>query len=148
MDSPKISAPTGYLFNRLYNRMHTDIKRRLREIDITHPQFSVLSSLEFLTREKPFATQTAISKNAGMDVMTVCGVIHTLENRQFLKKETHPSDSRASAIFLLEKGRKKLIEARPIMGQIDAAYFGRLGHQDQLFNQLLLTIFPNDKEVE
>lgn len=148
MEGRKKSAMTGYLFNRLYNRMHTDIKRRLREIHITHPQFGVLASLDCLTQDKPFATQAEIAKNAGMDVMTVSGVIHTLESRQFLKKETHPSDARASAIFLLEKGRKKLGEARPIIGQIDAEYFARLGDQYELFNQLLLTIFPDDEDVE
>lgn len=130
-------TPAGYLFGRTYNSWHAKIKRCLRNIDITHPQFSVMASLEFLTKEKEFATQAEIAKNAGIDVMTVCGIIHTLERRKYLKKMSNPNDARASAVYLLEKGQIKLMEARAIVQEIDQLYFGRLGEEQDTFKRLL-----------
>ncbi|MFT9055385.1 MAG: MarR family winged helix-turn-helix transcriptional regulator [Ethanoligenens sp.] len=104
---------------------------------MTHPQFSVLASLDYLVREKSFATQAEIAKNAGMDVMTVCGILHTLERKQFLKRTPNPNDARASAVYLLEQGRLKFQNVLPVVRRIDEEYFGRLGDDRKLLNQLL-----------
>lgn len=137
MDTWNHKTPAGYLFGRTYNSWHAEIKQRLRDIDITHPQFSVMASIEFLTKEKEFATQSEIAKNAGIDVMTVCGIIHTLERRKYLKKMPNPNDARASAVYLLNKGQIKLTEARAIVQAIDQLYFGRLGEEQDTFKRLL-----------
>lgn len=137
---PGSGEATGYLFSQTYNRWHMEIKKRLREMEITHPQFSVLAALDCLTQEKAFATQAEIAKHAGMDVMTVCGILRTLESRRFLKRTPNPNDARASAVYLLEKGRVKLAEAFPAVRQIDEEYFGRLGDAREAFNALLAAI--------
>ncbi|ADU25602.1 MarR family winged helix-turn-helix transcriptional regulator [Ethanoligenens harbinense] len=137
---PLSGESSGYLFSQTYNRWHTEIKKRLRKMEITHPQFSVLASLDCLTQQKAFATQAEIAKRAGMDVMTVCGIIHTLEGKRFLKRTANPNDARASAVYLLEKGRMKLEEAFPAVRQIDEEFFGRLGDARATFNALLAVI--------
>ncbi len=138
---------TGYYFSRLYNARNSEIKKELRRFHITHPQFSVFCALNSLTQEKGYANQSEIAKDAEMDVMTVGNILKTLESNGYIERKPDPTDSRASAVFLLEKGHQKLNEAFPVVRQIDDKYFNRLGEQRALFDKLLAQIlFPDSTD--
>lgn len=60
---------TGLLFMRVYNAWHREIKRRLRELDITHPQFVVLAIIGYLAQCNNEISQTMI---AAQRIWTSC----------------------------------------------------------------------------
>ena len=42
---------TGLLFMRVFNKWHSIIKKELKKLDITQPQFVVLTSLAYLLQK-------------------------------------------------------------------------------------------------
>jgi DNA-binding MarR family transcriptional regulator len=130
-------ASTGLVFIRVYNKWHTTIKKELREIGITHPQFVVMTVLNFLGQLDEYVTQVNIAKMADMDVMSVSQIIRGLEEKGFLKRAANPNDTRANAVWLLEKGQETIKSALPIVERIDGEFFGTLANKEQLFRECL-----------
>ena len=58
---------TGLLFMRVYNKWHLIIKKELKKMNLTHPQFVVLASLAYLSQTNDEVTQVMISKLSGID---------------------------------------------------------------------------------
>lgn len=58
----KADASTGLLFIKAYNKWHTKIKNRLRELGTTHPQFVVMTALAYLSQTDAFVTQAKFQK--------------------------------------------------------------------------------------
>lgn len=130
-------ASTGLLFIRVYNKWHTIITRELRKLGITHPQFVVLTTLNFLSQSDDNVTQASIAKMADMDVMSISQIIKGLEKKQFIKRTTNPNDSRANAVILLSKGQEVVKAALPIVERTDDEFFGVLKENESNFRQYL-----------
>ena len=78
---------TGLLFMRVYNKWHSIIKKELKKMNLTHPQFVVLASLAYLSQNNNEITQIMISKLAGIDVMTISQILSLLEKQNFIQKD-------------------------------------------------------------
>ncbi|WP_297421947.1 MarR family transcriptional regulator [Clostridium sp.] len=130
-------ASTGLLFIRVYNKWHTIITRELRKLGITHPQFVVLTTLNFLSQSDENVTQASIAKMADMDVMSVSQIIKGLEKNEFIERTTNPNDSRANSVTLLPKGQEMVRVALPIVERTDDDFFGVLKEKESIFRQYL-----------
>ena len=91
---------------RVYNKWHSMIKKELKKMNLTHPQFVVLASLAYLLQNGNEITQIMISKLAGIDVMTVSQILNLLEKNNLVKRKEHSKDTRAKAVILSKKERK------------------------------------------
>lgn len=78
-------SSTGLLFIRVYNKWHSIITQELRKLGITHPQFVILTTLNFLSQLDDNVTQVSIAKLADMDVMSTSQIIRGLEKKRFYK---------------------------------------------------------------
>jgi DNA-binding MarR family transcriptional regulator len=130
-------ASTGLVFIRTYNKWHTAIKNELGNIGITHPQFVVMTVLNYLSRSDEFVTQARIAKMADMDAMSVSQIIRGLENKGFLARTANPRDTRANAVRLLEKGQEAVRRALPLVERIDEDFFGILANDEKPFRDFL-----------
>ncbi|MDT8717667.1 MarR family transcriptional regulator [Clostridium sp. 19966] len=130
-------ASTGLLFIRVYNKWHTIISQELRKLGITHPQFVVLTTLNFLSQSEDNITQASIAKMADMDVMSVSQIIRGLEKNEFIKRTTNPNDSRANTVILLPKGHEMVKSALPIIEKVDEDFFGILQENESIFRKFL-----------
>jgi DNA-binding MarR family transcriptional regulator len=130
-------AFTGLIFIRAYNKWHTTIKNELRAVGITHPQFVVMTVLNFLNQSAEFVTQASIAKMADMGVMSVSQIIRGLEGKGFLARTANPKDTRANAVRLLEKGQEAIRRALPIVEKIDEDFFSVLSDDEKLFRDFL-----------
>jgi DNA-binding MarR family transcriptional regulator len=130
-------ASTGLVFIRAYNKWHTAIKRELRDVGITHPQFVVMTVLNFLSQTDEHVTQVRIAKMADMDAMSVSQIIRGLEEKGYLERTVSPKDTRANAVRLLEKGQEAVRRALPIVERIDEEFFGVLGDDEKLLRDVL-----------
>lgn len=133
-------SSTGLLFIRVYNKWHTIIRKELRKLGITHPQFVILTSLNFLSQSEDNVSQVNLAKMADMDVMSVSQILRGLEEKEFIKRITNPKDSRANTIVLLPKGQEMTKLAVPIVEQIDEDFFGILQDQESNFRDSLKII--------
>jgi len=131
---------TGLLFIRTYHKWHGLIKNKLRTIDLTHPQFVVLTTLAALLRQQEWVSQTDIARFSDMDVMTVSQIIRLLVKKELIMREVHPKDSRANIILLTDMGLQKVNQALPLVESIDQAFFGKLGNKTEILNQLLMKL--------
>ncbi len=127
----------GLIFMRTYNKWHSEIKRRLKELDITHPQFVILTSVGYLSLTEREVTQVMIAKLAGMDVMSVSQILSLLEKHNLIVRREHSKDTRAKAVYLTPKGSEKMNLALPIVENIDLQFFGSLKAQEPEFIRLL-----------
>jgi DNA-binding MarR family transcriptional regulator len=130
-------ASTGLIFIRVYNKWHTTIKDELRKIGITHPQFVVMTVLNFLGQSEEFVSQASIAKMADMDVMSVSQIIRSLEANGYLARAANPKDTRAYALHLLDKGQEAIRLALPIVEKIDDDFFGVLSDDEKVFRDFL-----------
>ncbi|MDR1460835.1 MAG: MarR family transcriptional regulator [Campylobacteraceae bacterium] len=137
------NASTGFIFIRVYNKWHTAIKNELRKIGITHPQFVVMTVLNFLSQSDEYVTQASIAKMADMDAMSLSQIIRGLEEKGFLKRAVNPNDTRANAVWLLKKGQEAIKQALPIVEKIDEEFFSTLSNNENFFRDCLhkLTAF-------
>ena len=131
---------TGLLFIRTYHKWHGLIKNKLRTIDLTHPQFVVLTTLAALLRQQEWVSQTDIARFSDMDVMTVSQIIRLLVKKGLIMREVHPKDSRANIILLTDTGLQKVNQALPLVESIDQAFFGKLENNTETLNQLLIEL--------
>ena len=131
---------TGLLFIRAYHKWHGQIKSQLKTIDLTHPQFVVLTTLAALLRQQEWVSQTDIARFSDMDVMTVSQIIRLLIKKELIMREVHPKDSRANIILLTDTGLQKVNQALPLVESIDQAFFGKLGNKTEILNQLLMKL--------
>lgn len=131
---------TGLLFIRTYHKWHGLIKNELRTIDLTHPQFVVLTTLAALLRQQEWVSQTDIARFSDMDVMTVSQIIRLLVKKGLIMREVHPKDSRANIILLTDTGLQKVNQALPLVEGIDQAFFGKLEDKTEILNQLLMKL--------
>ena len=131
---------TGLVFIRAYHKWHGLIKNKLRTIDLTHPQFVVLTTLAALLRQQEWVSQTDIARFSDMDVMTISQIIRLLVKKGLIMREVHPKDSRANIILLTDTGLQKVNQALPLVEGIDQAFFGKLENNTEILNQLLMEL--------
>ena len=131
---------TGLLFIRAYHKWHGLVKNKLRTIDLTHPQFVVLTTLAALLRQQEWVSQTDIARFSDMDVMTISQIIRLLVKKELIMREVHPKDSRANIILLTDMGLQKVNQALPLVEGIDQAFFGKLEDKTEILNQLLIKL--------
>ena len=122
---------------RVYNKWHSIIKKELKKMNLTHPQFVVLASLAYLSQDNNEVTQVMISKLSGIDVMTISQILNLLEKNDFVKRKEHSKDTRAKAVILSKKGEEVLQKAVPLVEQIDEVFFGKLDRDEKQFKHFL-----------
>ena len=122
---------------RVYNKWHSMIKKELKKMNLTHPQFVVLASLAYLSQDSNEVTQVMISKLSGIDVMTVSQILGLLEKHDFVKRKEHSRDTRAKAVILNKKGEEILQKAVPLVEQIDEIFFEKLDTDEEQFKHFL-----------
>ena len=125
---------------RVYNKWHSMIKKELKKMNLTHPQFVVLASLAYLLQDSDEVTQVMISKLSGIDVMTVSQILNLLEKNDFVKRKEHSKDTRAKAVILNKKGEEILQKAVPLIEQIDEIFFKKLDTDEEQFKHFLVRL--------
>lgn len=106
-------------------------------IYVTHTQFNLLASTNWLSRDGTGPTQQQAADLAGAHRMMASKVLANLEQRGLLERRTHPSDTRAKRLEVTAEGRALVHRAVRIVAEIDEAIFGPGGtEREQLREQL------------
>lgn len=112
----------GYLLWRVSTAWRSSIEVVLKPLELTHPQFVILATLGWLTREGDSVTQGAVGKLAGLDPNTTSQVLRGLEVKKLIKRVAS-SDLRAKNPSLTVQGRATLAQAMPAVERADAEFF-------------------------
>lgn len=119
-EGPKQSP--GFLLWHISTSWRSSIEAVLKTFSLTHPQFVVLATTGWLTRNGELTTQIAIGKLAGLDPNTTSQIIKGLEQKGLIKRDKS-SDRRAKNVSLTSQGTMTLGPALPAVEQADAKFF-------------------------
>ncbi len=135
---------SGFLLWQVTTLWQRGIRKSLDNIDITHPQFVLLASLLWLSRQKESVTQIDLSQHSKIDPMTTSAIIRILQRKQLIQRQEHQTDTRAKTITLTENGIKITRKAIQIIEKFDTIFFQPLGGKTQNFNKGLLALLSSN----
>ena len=136
----------GYLLTNLTLLWQRKQKRILDPLNLTYTQFVLLASLGWLLRHNELVTQVDIAKQGNADTMMVSKVLRTLENKKFIKRQEHPTDTRAKIIQLTEEGAEILQKALIEVENSDIEFFSVIGNNLNSFNKNMLELITENRE--
>lgn len=116
----------GFLLWRTHNYWQRELRRCLKEFDLTHTQFVVLATTHYLNMNQDEVTQIEIADHAQIDVMLTSNVLRALETRKLIERGQHSSDTRAKTVYLTESGYKLLKPAVKQVEDFDNQFFSKI----------------------
>jgi len=122
----------GYLLGQLTLLWQRKQKAVLDPLNLTQTQFVLLAALAWLSKKNESVTQVDIANQSNADRMMVSKVLRTLEDKGFINRHQHKTDTRAKSIRLTDSGEAILQRALVDIENVDLAFFGHL--QDTLPN--------------
>ncbi|RSK48829.1 MarR family winged helix-turn-helix transcriptional regulator [Hymenobacter rigui] len=133
----------GYLVGQVTMLWQRKQKKVLDPLLLTQTQFVLLAALGWLAKTSEYVTQIDIANQSNADRMMVSKVLRTLEEKAFLTRQEHPSDTRAKIITLTQAGSEVLQKALTAIENADSDFFSSL-HDLPQFNQALLTLIKQN----
>lgn len=130
---PEDSA--GYLLWQVVHLWQRQVEIVLADLDLTHLQFVLLAAIGWLTRNGDLLAQVRLAEFCKIDVMQVSQVVRKLETKEFVKRDPHPTDTRAKVLTLTPSGEAILAQALPLIEHLDNVFFSRC-HQSTLLAEL------------
>jgi DNA-binding MarR family transcriptional regulator len=119
----------GFLLWHVSTAWRSAIEHVLKPLALTHPQFVVLASLGWLTRNGERVTQAMLGVMVGLDPNTISQIVRGLENKKLIKREAS-ADRRVKNPFLTATGSHLVAQALPAVEAADKAFFSTLTAQE------------------
>lgn len=135
----------GYLLGQLTILWQRKQKQVLDPLDLTQTQFVLLAALAWLSRERGIVTQIDIANQGNADRMMVSKVLRTLEEKKFITRQEHPTDTRAKTIRFTTEGEAVFRKALVSIEQADVEFFEGLGPDLSFFNASLARLISENK---
>lgn len=115
----------GYLLWRVSTQWRSKIEDTLKSLDLTHPQFVVLTTTGWLTRKNEKINQIDVSRATGLDPNTISQILRGLEAKKLIQRK-RTLDERSKNPSLTAVGFEKLAQALPAVEQADKEFFSFL----------------------
>ena len=136
----------GYLLGQLTTLWQRKLKRVLDPLDLTQTQFVLLAALAWLSKENDAVTQIDIANQGNADRMMVSKVLRTLEEKKFLTRKEHKTDTRAKTIDLTSSGSAVLQKALTAIETADLEFFSNPDLDVSALNATMLKLINKNKE--
>lgn len=135
----------GYLLGQVTMLWQRKLKKVLDPLDLTQTQFVMLAAVGWLSKKSNAVTQIDIANQSNADRMMVSKVLRTLEDKQFLTRQEHETDTRAKTIRLTAAGETVLQKAIIEVENADRNFFSALNEKLATFNSNMLTLIERNK---
>lgn len=131
---------SGFLLWQVTNLWQREIKKALEEFGLTHSQYVLLASIHWLTLHNQEVTQVVLSNHTKIDPMTTSTVLRTLQQKGFLQRKEHVTDTRAKTVELTKEGVKIIKMAVVAVEKFDKEFFSLLGNKTTELNNNLIIL--------
>ena len=135
----------GYLLGQVTMLWQRKLKKVLDPLNLTQTQFVLLAALGWLSKKNKTVTQVDIANQSNTDRMMVSKVLRTLQDKKFISRQEHETDTRAKVIKLTNEGAKVLQKALTEVENADMDFFSVLDNKLSLFNQNLVNLTEQNK---
>lgn len=119
----------GYLLWHVSLAWRSSIEDTLKKFDLTHPQFVVLATIAWLTKNGEYISQIDISKASGLDPNTTSQILRGLEAKNFIKRMRSLNERSKNPNFT-ELGSNTLNKALPAVEKADLNFFDPLSSKE------------------
>lgn len=136
----------GYLLGQLTMLWQRKQKKVLDPLDLTQTQFVLLAALGWLSKKSNAVTQVDIANQSNADRMMVSKVLRTLEEKSFITRQEHKTDTRAKTIRLTTKGEIVLQKAISEVENADLDFFAILDNKLSSFNKNMVQLIDKNSE--
>ena len=106
----------SYLLRQAAGAVRLRLERRLADLDVTPPQFLVLTMLDAY----PGASGADVARLAMLTPQTVHGIIGNLERAELISRSPHPVHGRVQVVVLTKAGRTLLAGCKERAVKADA----------------------------
>lgn len=96
---------------RIYFFTRRSIDSRMKQLELTYPQFGTLVSLQ----KKERISQKKLAEALGTDTTNMMVVCDSLEKKELIQRISNPKDRRENLIVRTEAGVKMTVEALRLM---------------------------------
>ncbi|PZR34515.1 MAG: MarR family transcriptional regulator [Azospira oryzae] len=136
----------GYLLGQVTMLWQRKQKKVLDPLDLTQTQFVLLAALGWLSKTNKAITQVDIANQSNADRMMVSKVLRTLEEKGFITRKEHETDTRAKTIRLTSSGELVLQKALREVENADLDFFASLDSRLSSFNKNMVQLIKENKE--
>ena len=112
-ESGRLESRVGYQLKRVQHDLRMVMEGRLRELDVTTPQYAALSVLA----EEPGLSNATLARRSFVTPQTMNQILFRLEAARLVERRAHPEHGRVLQAFLTEEGEKLRQECA---GRVDA----------------------------
>jgi DNA-binding MarR family transcriptional regulator len=119
----------GYLLWHISLSWRNAVEAALKPFNLTHPQFVVLATTAWLTREEKKVSQIDISRASGLDPNTTSQVLRGLETKGFVQRVRSMNEKNKNPT-LTEVGFSILSRALPAVEKADSNFFTVLDSEE------------------
>ena len=120
----------GYLLWQVSIMWRSFIEDTLKPHGLTHPQFVVLATTAWLTKDGEIVSQSDVSYATGLDPNTTSQILRGLEQKKLIKREKSLNE-RSKNPFLTDTGLAVLDLALPAVEDSDRQFFDVLSTKEQ-----------------
>ncbi len=138
VDQPEESS--GFLLWQVTNLWQREIRKALEPFGITHSQFVLMASIHWLILSKQEVTQVVLSGHTKIDPMTTSTVLRTLQQKGYIQRQEHLTDTRAKTVALTDAGKKLVKKAVVTVEKFDNEFFSILGKKLPELNKNLISL--------
>jgi DNA-binding MarR family transcriptional regulator len=136
----------GYLLGQVTMLWQRKLKKVLDPLDLTQTQFVLLAALGWLSKKNNAVTQVDIANQGNADRMMVSKVLRTLEEKKFISRQEHPTDTRAKVIKLTNEGAIVLQKALTAVENADIMFFSVISKNLSFFNSNMINLIEQNNE--
>ena len=122
MELPKLREEAGYFIKQVQHTMRVQMDRGLHDLDITTPQFAVLSWL----RESPGLSNAELAVKCFVTPQTMNLILQKLEARQLVSRTPSTGHGKIINTALTSLGEDTLTRAKQQMLAVEVELFGPL----------------------
>lgn len=130
----------GFVLWKVSTQWRRQIETALLPLGLTHPQFVLLASLGWLTREKADVTQVDLARHCKTDINMTSQVLRTLERKGFIERFHHKEDERAKLSRITEKGARLIEQAIQVVEKVDRDFFAEIKPESTTWIDILQTL--------
>lgn len=139
---------TGILFWKITYLWQRKINKALKEVDLTHSHFALMSGAAWLEKQNEPITQTKLANFTQTNVMVTSKMVRILENKGFIGRISEGKDPRAKYVQITSKGLKTLEKASKISEEVNKDFFKSLAKEKEVFTESLWNILYSNYDKE
>lgn len=118
----KAEESPGFLLWRASTLWRRSIEQILKPLGLTHPQFVVLATIGWFSKDGANASQAEIGRHASLDPNTISQILRSLQTKKWIERK-RSKDERSKYTSLTPLGAKILAKALPAVEGGDAEFF-------------------------